>query len=149
MIFCGTSVQRLLMLRYLLYFSVVLLLTPANILSGETSSHCINSLVLPTANVFSRNVAAGGIVTAVVLIGQNGRISRLDTEGPTNALKAEVEVYLRESQFAATCAGRKVRLTFEYKLEGEPSYNLVPPKIVFHPPLSFTIIVRPGKLTMN
>ena len=122
---------------------------PMGTVCGEDLSRCVSSLVLPTANVFSRNSAVGGIVTADVTIGEDGGLSRLDLRGPTYGLKAEVEVHLSQSKFASACAGRKVRFTFEYKLEGERTSEVIPPKIMFHPPLSFTIVVRPAKPTVD
>ena len=45
---------------------------------AEDLSRCVSSLVLPTTNVFSRNSAVGGIVTADVMIGEDGGLARLD-----------------------------------------------------------------------
>ena len=149
MIYYGISVQRRSMRRYRLFTSLVFFIACIGSAFAEDLSRCVSSLVLPTSNVFSRNSAVGGIVTADVTIGEDGGLSRLDLDGPTYGLKAEVEVHLTQSKFAVACAGRKVRMTFEYKLEGERTYDVVPPRIIFRPPLSFTIVVRPGKPTTN
>jgi hypothetical protein len=149
MIYYGTTVQRRSVRLYHRLLRLVFCAVLAHAASARDFSECVTALVLPTTSVFSRNSPVGGVVMAEITIGETGKPSRLDLEGPNYQLKTEVRVHLEQSEFSAACAGKRGRIKFEFRLEGEPTYDRLPPKVIYSAPLSFTIVVRPAKPTKD
>ncbi len=115
------------------------------VFAAEDLGKCVTALVLPTASVLSRNASTGGTVTADVTVGSQGQASSVDLAGPNYNLKAEVDVQIRQSKFSPTCVGKKLRFSFQFQFEGEPTVDRLPPRVIYKSPRSFVIVLRPGK----
>jgi hypothetical protein len=62
--------------------------------------------------------------------------------GDNRLLKAEVDVAMQLSQFAARCYNKKLTFEFRFTLEDPEGDNLLPPSVVFVPPNRFDLIFR-------
>jgi hypothetical protein len=106
---------------------------------------CISELRIPHYSLSSRRSTVGGTVVAKVLIGPEGRPSKIAFDPGDPNLIDEVRVYLNgATKYSPTCAGKEVEIRFTFKLEGEAEYT--PPVFVyFRAPNHFIIVSTPQK----
>lgn len=104
---------------------------------------CIRDLGIPTFTSVARRAHTGGTITAVVTIGPSGKSSAVSVSGTQADLGEEVKIFLEDdTTYQLTCSGKKVTLTFEFRLEGQPVSNPWT-KVRFLPPNRFVIISNP------
>ena len=128
---------------------LLLALPPTAEIANSQNLECVKELEVPRYNLSSRRSFTGGTVTAIVSIGRGGLVSQIDTGTADRNLAEEVRTYLTTAAtYSETCEGKKVEITFTFKLEGEPEFT--PPVFVrFRPPNHFIIISRPRKPIVN
>jgi hypothetical protein len=91
---------------------------------------------------FAARAGAPGEVYAVVRIGKDGQVDKLDLTGANQGLQAEVRVAMNLSKFDVRCEGESLRFIFAFTLEDPPTDNIVPPGVRFLPPNRFELIFR-------
>jgi hypothetical protein len=116
-------------------------------LNGQTQpatayASCIKSLELPTRGLLAARAGTSGTVGAVVFVGKDGKIEKLDLTGGNNILQAEVRVAMELSSFDGACQGKRIPLTFDFTLTDPPTDNILPPAVKFVPPSRFELTFR-------
>jgi hypothetical protein len=94
----------------------------------------------------ANNVPNGADVDVEVTVGEDGRASAFVLNPrPLRPLDLELEYYLRSrTTYDAKCSGKKVRLRFSFRVDGEPQY--IPfVRVRFRPPNHFLISTQPMK----
>ena len=104
---------------------------------------CIRDMGLPTFTSIARRAHVGGTVVAVVTAGSSGKAALISVSGPQKDRGEEVKMFLEdETTYRSSCAGKQIRLLFEFRLEGVPEQSPVT-KVRFRPPNQFVIISAP------
>jgi hypothetical protein len=65
---------------------------PGQTRTSASDRSCVESLELPTRGLFAARAGASGEVHAVVRIGKDGQVDKLDLTGANQGLQAEVRV---------------------------------------------------------
>ncbi len=117
------------------------------VLPGQTPASaadhsCVESLELPTRGLFAARAGASGEVYAVVRIGKEGQVDKLDLTGANRGLQAEVRVAMNLSKFDARCGGQSLDFIFAFTLEDPPTDNILAPGVRFVPPNRFELTFR-------
>jgi hypothetical protein len=122
-------------------------LITAAILPGQTPPSaalpsCVKSLQLPTQGLFAARAGVSGNVRALVQIGKNGQVGKVDLTGPNRILQAEVQVAMSLSEFESGCEGESLEFIFIFTLQDPPTDNILPPAVRFVPPNKFELTFR-------
>jgi hypothetical protein len=134
--------MMLMRMRIILVCAFTVALVGAQTPSADNPLFCVNSLTLPTLGGFAARAGTSGTVRAKILIGEKGKLTRLDLDGKNSALNAEVEVAMNLSQFAEQCKNQTIALVFQFTLKDPPTDYIVPPVVRFLPPSRFELIFR-------
>lgn len=125
------------------------LLSACAVVGGESRPHqqpmltCVVRLNVPHYPPLARFARLGGLALTEVEIGKNGGTSRIKVAGVHPVLAGEIEARMRASRFRADCEGKSVHLLFNFTIEGEATEESVSAEVVFEPPHTFVISIRP------
>lgn len=120
--------------------------------SESADFSCVNSLELPTRGLFAARAPGSGSVRAMVTIGKEGTLSKMQftTDGPApQVLEAEVRVALDSSRFEQRCSGRTLEFVFSFRVEDPPTDFILPPAVRFQPPNHFELVFRRVKANLD
>ncbi|HEX5227446.1 MAG TPA: hypothetical protein VFW44_07030 [Bryobacteraceae bacterium] len=108
----------------------------------ETNMSCVERLQLPRYPALAYEAGISGQVTATVAIPSSGP-SHVESNGP-KLLAPYVEDAIKASVFRQTCAGKSVRLVFNFDFDEDPTKG-----IAFGYPNQFFIKVPHARLQVN
>jgi len=91
----------------------------AAVAQTETNIACVERLEIPTYPPLAQQARVAGVLTASMQLGADGSIVEISSQfAPTHKkegmLVSVVEESLRASTFAKSCAGKQVRLIFNF-----------------------------------
>jgi hypothetical protein len=114
-----------------------------DVTSSDALSECLDDLTLPIDGILPR--AAGGLsgpITVTMHIGQGGRIISTQFDRGDQLFQKQITQAIAVSKFSAKCADKKLRLVFNFVIEGEPVDN---PSVwyTFTSPNRFTLHTHP------
>jgi outer membrane biosynthesis protein TonB len=87
----------------------------------ETNIACVERLDIPTYPPLAKQARISGVLTGVVLLGADGSVAKISSEWAPASKKegmfaSAVEESIRASAFAKSCAGKQVKLVFNFVL---------------------------------
>ena len=85
----------------------------------DTNMACVERLEIPTYPPLAKQARIAGVLTASVRVGADGSIGNISSQFVPESTKSvmfasAVEESLRASMFAKSCAGKQVRLVFNF-----------------------------------
>lgn len=123
---------------------VVLPMEPSSIDIEQSESPSIENFAIPTYEIIARQANAQGAVTVRVVIGRSGEIQGLHAEAGNELLLQSVRNAVKKWKFEKCehCA-RELTITFEFRLEGEPTDAYAPCVVSGSFPNYVSISTRP------
>jgi hypothetical protein len=93
----------------------------------DTNMACVERLEIPTYPALAKQARIAGVLTASVRLGPEGSIGKISSQFVPESTKSvmfasAIEESLRASIFAKSCAGKQVRLVFNFVLS-EPGVS--------------------------
>lgn len=111
--------------------------------AGPSNIECGVRIRLPSYPTIARAARIAGTTVATISLTSRGRPASVEVVGAHQLLGTAVERELRASEFSASCGGRRVRLVFQFVIDGEPAEH-PQSTFTFMPPNTFLISTRPG-----
>jgi hypothetical protein len=105
---------------------------------------CVDLLKIPAYPSLARQARLTGMVRVTVVLGDNGLVAETKVNDVERLLGTAVEQSISGSSFRRDCKAHSVDVTFEFKIEGEPSPHHTTGEVSFKPPNHFVIIVPPN-----
>jgi hypothetical protein len=99
---------------------------------SETNIACVERLEIPAYPILAMQARIAGALTATVLLGSDASVGKISAEWSSTFKKGDmfqsaVEKSLRSSTFASACAGKELKLVFNFVM----AESLPPPETRF------------------
>ena len=110
---------------------------------AQDNMSCVEEIEIPRYSFIARRAIQTGTVQVDFRVSENGKAEDFRSTGPDENLISEAEGFLKAAgKFLPSCKGQRLRMTFTFRLEGEPRpypFSFVK----FRPPNHFIITSQP------
>jgi hypothetical protein len=116
------TTPKILMLAFLVglptHFTGQTVGDPASPLNGGLA--CVDDMPVPLYDGLAWVVRSSGEFQVSILMGPDAARTLIDVRGKSNLLLEILKSALREARFSPGCVGKRLELTFIYRLDGTP-----------------------------
>jgi hypothetical protein len=110
---------------------------------AESNMSCVERLQMPVYPPLAAQARIGGSITATVVVASDGSTQTKFSSGAHRLLTPAVERALRASAFHKSCAGKPVKLVFNFELGEELDPDHLRQRVSFGYPNLFWISTPP------